>query len=166
MMNEEKHMDDILKKQERPEIPEKYFESFHDQLMQKISSESKVIPLYKRPAVWISSIAATILVIIGFSLFNPSDNKPLIAMEDLSNEEVYRYIDENIDAFDSELIQEVLYAERFTEEPGDSLKKKSNAATSPDKKAVSFEELSREDILKYLQQEELTIEEIEEEIEN
>lgn len=49
-------------------IPDNYFDSFEDRLMQRISQEEKpikVISLWQRKSVWISGIAAAVVVSIG-----------------------------------------------------------------------------------------------------
>ena len=49
-------------------IPDNYFDSFEDRLMQRISEEEKtvkVISLWQRKSVWISGIAAAVVISIG-----------------------------------------------------------------------------------------------------
>lgn len=49
-------------------IPDNYFDSFEDRLMQKIefaSEEPKVVSLWQHKSVWISGIAAVFVISIG-----------------------------------------------------------------------------------------------------
>lgn len=49
-------------------IPDNYFDSFEDRLMQRISEEEKtvkVISLWQRKSVWIPGIAAAVVISIG-----------------------------------------------------------------------------------------------------
>ncbi|SHJ14113.1 hypothetical protein [Flavobacterium terrae] len=50
-------------------IPDNYFDSFEDRLMQRIENEetssSKVISIWRRKSVWISGMAAALIVSIG-----------------------------------------------------------------------------------------------------
>ncbi|GAA4757506.1 MULTISPECIES: hypothetical protein [Flavobacterium] len=49
-------------------IPDNYFDSFEDRLMQKIESapeKAKVVSLWQRKSVWISGVAAVFVISIG-----------------------------------------------------------------------------------------------------
>ncbi|WP_136666475.1 hypothetical protein [Flavobacterium sp. H122] len=53
-------------------IPDNYFDSFEDRLMQRISEEEKpvkVISLWQRKSKWISGIAAAVVISIGTWLY-------------------------------------------------------------------------------------------------
>jgi hypothetical protein len=73
--------------------------------------QAKIIPLYRRPAVWISGVAAAVLV--AFLMLPESSDplEPLIGFN-VSNEpsraEVLAYVNENIDDFDEELLVEFI----------------------------------------------------------
>lgn len=50
-------------------VPEGYFESLEDRVMEQLSlPEPKVIPLYRRRPVW-ASVAAAVVVMVGAGLF-------------------------------------------------------------------------------------------------
>ena len=76
-------------------VPDNYFESFNEKLIN--TNEPKVIALFnKRNLVYISSIAAAILLLFNLSLF---ENKP--TFNNLDIETVENYIeDENISSLE------------------------------------------------------------------
>lgn len=50
--------------------PEGYFDAFTDRLMQQLpEQETKVIPLYRRANVWLSGVAAVIVIALGLTLY-------------------------------------------------------------------------------------------------
>ena len=52
------------------EIPENYFEQFEAKMMQQIpKKEVKVVALFHRKQLWISSIAAVLLVMIAIPVY-------------------------------------------------------------------------------------------------
>lgn len=55
-------------------IPDGYFENFENKIMKQIENEEpKVISIFRRKYFYVASIAATILVVIGF-LFTNNNN--------------------------------------------------------------------------------------------
>lgn len=51
-------------------IPENYFETLTDKVMQQLpEKEVKVVPLYKRKYTWISAVAAIFIIALGISLY-------------------------------------------------------------------------------------------------
>ncbi len=156
---------DIIKKTERPEIPADYFSGLSSKLMNDIRKEPKikVISFYRKPMFWIVSTAASICVLIGLSYFLKNMNE--LTFDSLSKSEVLAYVENNIDDFDEELIVSVMSESAFN--LGDTTKKTNNAKqpiTQKGKETMSFESLSEEEILEYLNSQELSLEELEEEI--
>src|SRR5690606_37694357 len=50
--------------------PEGYFNTFTDRLMQQLpEQETKVIPLYRRAHVWLSGVAAVLVIALGLTLY-------------------------------------------------------------------------------------------------
>ena len=50
-------------------VPDGYFESFTDKVMQQLPrQETRVIPLYRRRPVWLSA-AAAFIVLLGLGIF-------------------------------------------------------------------------------------------------
>lgn len=158
-------LSDQLQKSERPDLPSDYFDELTSNMMghAKQYPKAKNISLYRKPLFWIGSVAASVLLIIGInSIWNTTNE---LSFDTLNQDDVLAYVEENIDDFDEELFIEVM---NETLEESDTTKKvRSNAAavSSKSKEPVSFESLSSEEILEYLNENELSIEELEETIE-
>lgn len=165
MENKDELSEHVIKT-ERPNLPKDYFNSLTENVMSKVKLEpkTKVISFYKKPLFWIVSTAASICVLIGVSYFLKNLNE--LTFDSLSKSEVLAYVENNIDDFDEELIVEVMSESSFNF--GDTTKKTSNLkqpTIQKEKGTLSFESLSEEEILEYLNSQELSLEELEEEIE-
>ncbi|WP_417352114.1 hypothetical protein [Flavobacterium alkalisoli] len=69
--------------------PDNYFDDFTEKLMQQLPErEVKVVPLYKRATVWVSSIAAILVVALGVSIFFKMDTQT-VAQPDATTLENY-----------------------------------------------------------------------------
>ena len=165
-----------LKKQKQPEVPVNYFEELNTKLLSEIKKEpkAKVVPIKRTAIFWMSTAAAAIIVLISVYNMRPVPAKETINFSALTSTEIENYIHSNIDDFDEALIVEVMEANSTRDEKAiltDTIKKTSKKETNTLSKEenigeVSFENLTREDILKYLKQQEMSEEELEEEIEN
>lgn len=169
---EEKH--DIFDhlKAVNPSVPDdSYFENLAQQVILS-QQKTKVIPLYKRPVVWISAVAAILLVSLLVVNLTSSDinqnSDPLLALNDLSSDELYNYIDENIDDFDIEMIAEALDDQGLDEmansavysletDPEDTPALKTTEAPI----SVSLDDIDIDDILDYFNTEGIDPDEIE-----
>ncbi|MEW4924764.1 hypothetical protein [Algibacter sp. 2305UL17-15] len=93
-------------------IPDGYFETLEDRIIGKVSDkkETKVIPLSsKKTFIYVSSIAAAILLLFNLSIF---DSKP--SFGSLETETVENYIiDENISSYE---IASLLTEEQMNED--------------------------------------------------
>lgn len=152
-----------------------YFEKLKAELMVEIGKEPKapVRTLVQRPFFWVISAAASIVLLFAI---HSALNEPLdaaVSFSSLSDEEILAYVDENIDDFDEEMIAEAynsMILEKTLAE-GDTTKKRTvtvkevPAAANQPATQVTFETLSEEDILNYLNSQELTEEELEEMVE-
>jgi hypothetical protein len=50
--------------------PEGYFDSFTDRIMQQLpAQETPVIPLYRRAKVWLSGVAAVLVLALGLTVY-------------------------------------------------------------------------------------------------
>lgn len=96
-LNTENQLDSI--KEPGFKVPDNYFESLNNSILDKNleEKEPKVIQLFtKRNLVYVSSIAAAILLLFNLSIF---DNKP--TFDNLDIETVENFIeDENISSYD------------------------------------------------------------------
>lgn len=177
-MEKEKDILSHLKKRDRPEIPSDYFSELSSTLLTEIKKEpkKKSIPLYKNPVIWISSIAASLILIISIYTINSIPLKNEINFSSLTPSEIEAYVNSNIDDFDEALLIEVLENNITiinTDVIGDtnkrvqSAKPEINSQSKVSKNSpVSFESLTREEILNYLNEQEISEEELEESIDN
>lgn len=79
--------------------PDDYFEDFAERLMQQLPArETKVIPLYKNASVWISSVAAVLILALGLTLYFRGSSQT--AQPDASAIESYLAYNTNISSYD------------------------------------------------------------------
>lgn len=137
------------------DIPEvDYFAKMASSINASQKATPKVIPLYKKPLFWASSVAATIALIFVFNM-EASTKKTFniqLAMNDISTEEIITYVDKNIDEFE---LSEI--AEAIPEEKVDAMKQ--NQSTSSESN-LSFENISDEEIIEYLLNEDIDLEDL------
>ena len=134
-------------------------ESYFTQLASDIirSQEVRVIPLYKKPILWFSAAAAVIAVLIVFN-FNSSEenNDVLLALNEISSEELFLYVDENIEDFESDMLIEIIPITNIESvEFVSELSETANVVSS--ESTIDFEEINNEDILDYINSEEIDI---------
>jgi hypothetical protein len=177
-MEEKNDIFDHLKPR-KTEIPDaSYFEALANSVIEsqqekpaEPKKEAKIIPLYKRPVVWLGAVAAIFIagiLIVNFSKSTETDSDPLLALNEVSSEDVYSYIDENIEDFETELIVEAMQESDLdemsftaveTEVPEPAPEEMDVAATEP----IFFDEIDSEDILDYFNEEGIDSEDFEDE---
>lgn len=163
-MNEEKDIFDFIEKR-KADMPNK---AYFDNLAQGIidSQKTKITPLYKRPITWVSAVAAAILVFFIVNFNAPGElpgHDQSISFNDISRAELLAYVDENIEEFDIEMIAEFV--------PVDELNAKYEALESAMSEEVevhpletmTLENITKEDILEYLNDEGLDFSDLEDE---
>ncbi len=173
-MEEKRDIYDHLKVVKTSVPDDSYFENLAKSVITS-QTKSKVIPLYKRPVVWISAVAAILLVsllVVNFTSTAVTENQdPLLALNAISSDELYTYINENIDDFDTEMILEAMddqAIDELTTKTSQALQSaagNSNTPVTAEKPLpVSFDDIDVEDILEYFDKEGIDPEDIEEEI--
>lgn len=153
------------------ETPDK---SYFEQLARQIVSENApvspqkttIVPLYRKPILWLTTAAAAILI---FFLLRP-ENSPLVQSEpvdfnDLSRQEILSYIHSNLEDFDEDLLIEFISEDRLAFNEVEVSKpepfvKRRNATNLSN----SMESLSKEEILNYLDEENMDIDELEDDL--
>lgn len=164
-MEEKNDIFDHLKPRKTPIPDASYFESMAKSVIE--SQKAPIIPLYKRPVVWISAVAAIFIagiMIVNFSTTSDINSDPLLALNDVSSDELYAYIDENIDDFETDLIVEALNESSVDEmnfiepEPVEQIETKAEKI-SPE--PISFDEVDSKDILDYFNEEGIDSDEFE-----
>lgn len=94
-------------------IPEHYFENLEDRIMNRLPEQKvKVISLWQRKSVWISGMAAVLVVSLGTwfyfnqqsTEFSVSSQEYLAYSNDITTEEIaYHLTDEDITTIEKEL---------------------------------------------------------------
>jgi hypothetical protein len=152
-----------------------YFEKLKADLLVEIRKEPKapIKTLVHHPFFWVISAAASIVLLFAIRAVLNEPLEASISFSSLSNDEILTYVEQNIDDFDEEMIADVynaVIASKYGAE-GDTTKKRTltvneiPANVSQTSATVTFETLSEEDILNYLNSQELTEEELEESVE-
>ncbi|MEO4005681.1 MULTISPECIES: hypothetical protein [unclassified Flavobacterium] len=78
--------------------PEPYFDQLEARIMDRLSQpETKVIPLWRRSSVWMSSIAATLLLAGGLTIYYNSQSNPVTSLDDAT---VETYLQANVNSYD------------------------------------------------------------------
>ncbi|GEM_PF-2992945 len=169
-METKKDILDFLKPRERETLNSDYFSNMASNAivqanLQKQKTKARII---RRTFYWVSSIAAIIFLILRVETI---DSTVKCDFNSISTSELYSYIDNNIDDFDENLLIHYLKIE-----PTDTTKKsnsnneikinpnQSSEINNSQIKSDPFENINEEDILKYLENEGVSEEELEEEI--
>jgi hypothetical protein len=161
-MEEQKDLFDHLKlgKIDTPDA------TYFDQLAKNViaSQEVKVIPLYKKPIVWLSSAAAAIVILVVVNYSAPEESTDaLLALNDIPTEDVLAYVDKHIEDFDVEMLSEMVPSENIEaiqlSEPIEN-----NPITTPktEETKINFDNIDTEDILDYINSEEIDIYDLDE----
>lgn len=175
-MEEKNDIFDHLKPRKTPVPDASYFEALANSVIDSqkenetiTPKETKIIPLYKRPALWIGAVAAVFIagiLIVNFNKTTEIDYDPLLALNDMSSNDVYDYIDENIEDFETDLIVEVLNESTVDEmsfveaEVTEPTTEETDIATS---EPITFDEIDSDDILDYFNEEGIDSEDFEDE---
>ena len=127
--------------------------SYFEQLAKNVveSQQLKIIPLYKKPIIWIGTAAAIFAIMFVLNIGENSEQNVLLALNDIPTEEVFAYIDEHIEDFDTDLISEVLEEENIN--PVDFIEENLSAQPEIENTDLDFENINTEEILEYLQEE-------------
>lgn len=154
-MEEKKDIFDHLKPRETSIPDASYFEAMAKSVI-KSQKKTPILQLYKRPIVWIGAVAAIFIagiLIVNFSTTEENNSDPLLALNDVSSDELYQYIDENIDDFETDLIVEVMNESSVDEMTIAEIEtNESTEIITPEitKETISFDDVDSEDILEYL----------------
>ncbi|HLP54657.1 MAG TPA: hypothetical protein VK151_06500 [Fluviicola sp.] len=167
MNTNEEHIIDELKKGTTPLPGDDYFAQLKQSVFDKLEPTVKIVPLYRKP--WfLTAVAASVAVIISVTfLFNGNEKpQPAVVTVDwnsVSRDEVLAYIDDNIEDFEAEaLAQQLNEIPDWTETVDLSTETVSVPTTrsaKEDKYDELFKDVDREDILEYLEEEDIDLEE-------
>jgi len=138
-------------------VPESaYFDAMADSIISQ--QAPKIIPLYKKPLVWISSAAAVAIIAITIQL-SASTEESLswqFALNDIPHETILEYVTENIDDYEIDEIAEIIPNQTIQDiEVFQPVTKKSESN-------LSFDNISNEEIMEYLLDEGIDLEDMNE----
>lgn len=78
--------------------PDNYFDRLETQIMDQLPQpKARVIPLWQRSSVWMSSIAATFLLVAGLSIYYSSQRNSVKNLDDTT---VETYLQANVNSYD------------------------------------------------------------------
>lgn len=150
-----------LKTRNIPTPDQSYFEELARNVL--ASHQTKVIPLYRRPVLWIGSVAATLLVFILVNLNTPeTETNVLLALEKMSTEDVYTYIEAHLDDFETEMLCEIIPASHIEQVQLTPTPKEVSTEAPVKETTLDFDEIDQQDILDYLNSEEIDIQDLQE----
>ena len=168
-MEKEKNIVDFLKPRERESLDNAYFENLAASIVSahpKVETK-KIIPFYKKTTFWISSIAAVFIGLIALNTFTSTSEKTY-DFNSVSHSELMAYVEDNIDEFDQDLLVKYIPVESPTKMKAKELIEQKTTIekvqVNSKSKTVLFDDLQKEDILNYLDAEELGIDDLEPEI--
>ncbi len=172
-MEKEKDIFDYIKakKVDLPSVD--YFKNLAATVIEK--QRPKIIPMYKRPTTWFGAVAAVLIVVLLVTNISESSEitqgstDPLLALNDLSSDDLISYIDNNIDDFDTDMIAEMIPEnllediELFDEvdiQVDDAISVNKSTLNAP---TIEINELNDQDILDYFNDEGFDLEDFEDE---
>lgn len=154
-MKDEKDIFDHLKPKGF-EMPDKaYFEQLTKNVIESQQPvKPKVVPFYRKPVTWISAAAAVaiaIFITFTFSGNVETSNDPLLALNEITQDEIIAYVDQNIDEFETESIAEIVPESSI--DPSELIPEEVVEETTQtiEPEVVSLDEIDQEEILEYLE---------------
>lgn len=157
-------------KPRKTSIPDdSYFEAMANSVIES-QKKTPIVPLYKRPIVWIGAVAAVFLVgflIVNFSSTSDSNSDALLALNDVSSNELFEYIDENIDDFDTDLIVDAMNESSVDEmnfiepEAPETIETVETTSKKTTPSRITFDDIDANDILDYFNEEGIDSEDFE-----
>jgi hypothetical protein len=160
-METKKDIFDYLKPRKKIVPDQSYFNQLVANVLE--TEKVKVVPLYRKPIFWLSSAAATIAIILLVNIETeiPNSVNPMIALNEISSEELFTYVNDNIEDFDTEMLTDII--------PSDNIEEIDLVATDKivvdevsSETELNFDNIQEEDILEYILNEEIDIYDIEE----
>ena len=161
-MKENEDIFDHLKKR-KIETPSKYyFDALVASVIKQELKETKVIPIGRK--ILYRSTAAAAILLIGLFLFNTrhqQERNILAQLDDVSTEELISYVDENIDDFDTDQLGETLSDEEIDKLDEELSIEMSDISYVESSESISFDDIDEQDILDYLELEDIDLDELE-----
>jgi len=163
MNNEDKNILSKLNKVPVQVPNDDFFESLKVHVVDKINTETKIVPFYKRMPFRAAATIA-ILIAVGSFYFMQNNPKPEVQQtqsaqvdfSSLSKQDILAYIEENSEEFETEdlvnVLGEIPSIERTSQENISDIAKNNSTTEKPNATQKLWKELDDEDILKYLEE--------------
>ena len=160
-METKKDIFDYLKPRKKIVPDQSYFDQLAANVLEPV--KVKVVPLYRKPIFWLSSAAAAIAIIMLVDINKeiPNPVNTMIALNEISSQELLTYINDNIEDFDTEMLAEII--------PSDNIEEVDLVATDKiifddvsSETELNFDNIQEDEILEYILNEEIDIYDIEE----
>lgn len=150
-------------------IDEQYFSNFQQEMLAQVKAEKKGRIIRLKPLYWIASSAAAVaIIVLTFTWFTSNEH---VSLAHLSEQEIEDYLNQN--PMHQETHHELASLDDLRIEAGDTTKVKpgqSSTQIDPKQKLASetpgfvssssiLEELSTEELLEYIESEEIELEE-------
>lgn len=167
-MKQEKNIFDYIKRKEQENLSTDFFENLSATIIKQHPQQTtKIVPIHKKKIHWILSVASVAAIVLFMVIWNENKTVKLKITEQPTQEELLAYVNENIDDFDEDLFVELIHDQKeqhlhskdFSNKEGQ--KEKSKKQKEAEFKEVQFEKLNKEEILDYLRDEELNIQDLE-----
>lgn len=164
MRSEKKHIVDELEVKIVPQPEEFYFLQLKERILQELPEHptAKIIPIYKRWYFW-SGAAAAVLVLFTLNTFQNVNTQKTNELDfsSVSKEEVLNYLHENIEELeDHELVEHVTIASNWTDSTAHEIIQPATKQTVSEKEEPLFQNIEREEILEYLKNEDISVDEL------
>ena len=156
-MDQEKNIFDHLKAKDNFTPDASYFEQLADKVIEQKRPETKIIPLYKKPLIWIVATAASVAFILMMNTTSTSNDSVLLAFNEISTDEIQVYIEQNIDEFETSLLTEYISTEELQQNEPNITEEVKVTINQNEITPIDFETIEQDDILKYFEDEEIDI---------
>lgn len=161
-MKEEKDIFSFISTEKTAVPDDSYFVSLANKVIASKATETKVIPLYKKPFFkW--AVAASIVLPLALYFLAPGttnnsqEQSVLIGMNDIPREDIHAYIMDNMEEFNFSEVIEMVPIETVATFETETVTLETNTSSS------FFDDISKEEIERYFESEDIDLEELEQE---
>ncbi len=164
MRSEKKHIVDELEVKNVPIPEETYFLQLKERILQELPEHptAKILPIYKRWYFWSGAAAAVLVLITLFTSqgYNKTAHSDL-DFSSVTHDEVLQYLYENIEEMeDHEIVEHVTIASNWTDSTAHEIIQPATKQTVSKKEEPLFQNIEREEILEYLKNEDISVDEL------
>lgn len=156
-----------IKIKSQPKVDQAYFDQLKDKMLREVAQQPKAKVFYLKPIFWLSTAAASLLILFGIQFFN-TEQEPQVSLSSLSKEELSAYVEEHIDEYEESTLgdfnqekQRAVFKEKINPKEENPV---SNVEVSTQKDFIGskqlLQEISNEDLYLYLMSDEFDLDEL------